>query len=138
MNLMFSSTKILAVVAVAVVAWGLASSADAQIVRHSVAGDLFYNEYVPPCPCGGVGAQLYPCPRPAPPVVGYTYITYQPLMPQEFLYKHHRVYKTAHEDAPPTRTTVRWSPSFVLARDTFHRTLSPVVTETTLKAHIRR
>ena len=57
---------------------------------------------------GSVGAQLYPCPRPTPPLVGHTYVTYQPLMPHEFLYTHHRVYKTKHEDAPPTRTSVHW------------------------------
>jgi hypothetical protein len=40
--------------------------------------------------------------------VGHTYVTYQPLMPHEFLYKHHRVYKTKHADAPRTRTSVWW------------------------------
>ena len=58
--------------------------------------DLFYNYYVPPvvCPCtgGAAGAELYPCPRPTPPLVGQTYITYQPLDPHEFLYRHHRSY----------------------------------------------
>ena len=54
--------------------------------------DLFYNYYVAPSPYGGVGAQLYLAPRPTPPWVGHTYITYQPLMPHEWLYKHHRIY----------------------------------------------
>jgi hypothetical protein len=53
--------------------------------------DLFYNYYVPPT-CGGVGAELYVSPKPVPPHVGHTYITYQPLMPHEFLYHHHRTY----------------------------------------------
>jgi hypothetical protein len=57
--------------------------------------DLFYNYYVPGVPCNGYGAegaQMYPCPRPTPPLVGHTFFTYQPLMPHEFLYKHHRCY----------------------------------------------
>jgi hypothetical protein len=51
---------------------------------------------------------MYPCPRPTPPLVGHTYVTYQPLMPQEFLYKHCRVYRTQHDDAPRTTTHVHW------------------------------
>jgi hypothetical protein len=35
---------------------------------------------------------LYVSPRPVPPWVGHTYITYQPLMPHEFMYSHHRTY----------------------------------------------
>ena len=54
--------------------------------------DLFYNYYVGPSVYGGQPAQLYVSPRPTPPFVGHTYITYQPLMPHEFLYKHCRCY----------------------------------------------
>jgi len=92
-------------------AWSVAMSASSPATAaepRQGAGDLFYNYYVPPGPNGGVGAQLYLCPRPTPPLVGHTYITYQPLMPHEFLYRHHRVYKTKHEDAPKTRTSVHW------------------------------
>jgi hypothetical protein len=53
--------------------------------------DLFYNYYAWPS-CTGLGAQLYISPRPVPPHVGHTYITYQPLMPHEFMYHHHRTY----------------------------------------------
>jgi hypothetical protein len=53
--------------------------------------DLFYNYYAWPS-CSGVGAALYVSPLPVPPNVGHTYITYQPLMPHEFLYTHHRTY----------------------------------------------
>ena len=53
--------------------------------------DLFYNYYAWPS-CTGLGAELYVSPRPVPPVVGSTYITYQPLMPHEFMYSHHRTY----------------------------------------------
>ena len=41
---------------------------------------------------GAMGAEMYLSPRPTPPLVGHTYITYQPLMPHEFLYRHHRSY----------------------------------------------
>lgn len=53
--------------------------------------DLFYNYWLP-AGCGSIGAQLYLSPHPVPPLVGHTAITYQPLMPHEFLYPHHRTY----------------------------------------------
>jgi hypothetical protein len=53
--------------------------------------DLFYNYYAWPS-CTGLGAELYISPRPVPPLVGHTYITYQPLYPHEFMYTHHRSY----------------------------------------------
>ena len=53
--------------------------------------DLFYNDYAWP-QCSGVGAALYVSPRPVPPHVGHTFITYQPLYPHEFMYGHHRTY----------------------------------------------
>jgi hypothetical protein len=99
------------VLVVLVVAWGLigvGTAARADLVRHSEPGDLSYNYYVPPVGPGSVGAELYLCPRPTPPRVGHTYITYQPLMPHEFLYKHYRHYTTVHPDAPKTRTSVHW------------------------------
>ena len=70
--------------------------------------DLFYNFYIPPT-CGGVGAELYPSPFPVPAHVGHTYYTYQPFMPHEFLYKHHRTYhRYYNEGRGLTRTSVRW------------------------------
>jgi hypothetical protein len=107
------SGKILALAGLSalVAAWCLCpgvSQAQAEVIRHSTSGDLFYNYYVPPVGEGSVGAQLYLCPRPTPPLVGHTYFTYQPLMPHEYLYGHCRVYKTVHTDAPPTRTSVHW------------------------------
>lgn len=70
--------------------------------------DLFYNFYVPPT-CGGVGAQLYPAPLPVPYHVGHVYHTYQPLMPHEFLYKHHRSYHRYYDEGRGlTRTSVTW------------------------------
>src|SRR5215469_9938667 len=50
--------------------------------------DLFYNYYV----AGTPPAQLYLSPRPTPPLVGHTYITYQALYPHEFMYHHSRSY----------------------------------------------
>ena len=88
--------------------FGMVSPAQAEFFRHSTPNDLFYNQYVQPVDDESVGATLYPCPRPVPPFVGYTFITYQPLAPHEFLYKHARHYTTFHDDAPRTRTNVRW------------------------------
>ncbi|MEN6495533.1 MAG: hypothetical protein ABFD16_14730 [Thermoguttaceae bacterium] len=79
----------------------------AQAVGPTPAPALFQNYYVPPY-AGGVGAELYPCPRPVPMNVGRTYITYQGLMPHEFLYKHARTYRTEHPDGNATRTRIRW------------------------------
>jgi len=67
-----------------------------------------FNYYVHPGAAGLVGAQLYVAPRPTPPLVGHTYITYPPLMPHEFLYQHHRVYHTYNPGSGETRTRVRW------------------------------
>ena len=84
-----------------------ALEAQAQGFRQRTAGDLFYNYYVAPGP-SGIGVELYPAPRPAPPWVGHTFITYEPLMPHEFLYRHHRVYIRVHPDGRKTRTLVWW------------------------------
>ena len=59
--------------------------------RNYADQDLFYNYYVGNN-CGGMGAELYLSPRPVPAFVGQTYITYQPLMPHEFMYTHGRTY----------------------------------------------
>ena len=71
--------------------------------------DLFHNYYVGPGVYGnGVPAQMYLSPRPTPPWVGHTYITYQPLMPHELMYKHQRTYIRTHPDGSATRTKVKW------------------------------
>jgi hypothetical protein len=82
--------------------------ANAEVFRQGTPGDLFYNYYAPPVGEGSVGAAMYLSPRPTPPLVGHTYITYPPLMPHEFLYQHHRHYTTKHDDASRTRTSVHW------------------------------
>jgi hypothetical protein len=93
--------------------WGTTASAQTTAVVQSIPSDRSYSEYVPPVGPGGVGATLYPCPRPTPPLVGHTYITYQPLAPHEFLYPHARHYRTWHEDGRPTRTSVHWGHSWL-------------------------
>lgn len=68
--------------------------------------DLFYNYYVGP---PGVPAAMFVCPRPTPTFVGHTYITYQPLLPNEFLYRHTKVYRRyAGGVRPVNATMVRW------------------------------
>lgn len=69
--------------------------------------DLFANYYAYPH-AGGIPAQMYISPRPTPPLVGHTYITYQPLAPHEFLYRHHRNYYTYHPYGGHTVTRVCW------------------------------
>ena len=70
--------------------------------------DLFYNFYAPPN-CGGMAGAMYPAPLPVPEHVGHVYYTYQPLMPHEFLYRHHRSYHRYYNDGRGlTRTSVRW------------------------------
>jgi hypothetical protein len=61
------------------------------LYRYYGCPDLFYNYYAWPS-CSGIGAELYVSPLPVPPHVGHTFITYQPLMPHEFMYTHHRTY----------------------------------------------
>ncbi|MBN2475623.1 MAG: hypothetical protein JXB62_13505 [Pirellulales bacterium] len=100
----------IAVIAV-VTAWGFAPDGAplAQAAgRHRTAPDLFYNYYVPSDSYGGVATQLYLSPRPTPPLVGHTYVTYQPLMPHEFLYRHHRVYSRYNPGSGWTQTMVIW------------------------------
>lgn len=75
---------------------------------------LFYNYYAQDS-CGGAPAALYLSPRPTPPLVGHTYITYEPLMPHEFLYRPHDKHYFRNDGGilPDNWTTVRyWSPIF--------------------------
>ncbi len=69
--------------------------------------DLLYNYYAQPG-YAGLGATLYPSPRPTPPLVGHTQVTYQPLMPHESLYPHYRTYRRQNPDGGWTRTRVIW------------------------------
>ena len=85
-------------------------------------GDLFYN-YYSKASCGAQAAQLYVSPLPVPPLVGHTYITYQPLMPHEFLYKHHRTYHSFYNGGRGlNRTAISWhgTPLRTFASDLAH------------------
>jgi hypothetical protein len=77
-------------------------------VSYQQQKDLFYNYYAQPGPYNGAAAGIYPAPRPVPPHVGWTWVTYQPFMPHEFLYKHNRSYYTHVPGAGWTRTNVRY------------------------------
>ena len=71
--------------------------------------DLFYNYYVPGT-CGGVPAAAYISPMPVPALVGHTYYTYQPFLPNEMLYQHHRTYYRYYDEGGGlTRTSISWS-----------------------------
>ena len=72
---------------------------------------VFYNYYAQP----GAMATLYPSPLPTPPLVGRTYITYQPLLAQEFLYDHARAYVSHQPGAGLNSTHVHWNTRHVPA-----------------------
>ena len=76
-------------------------------ISYQRSNDLFYNHYVGPGP-SGVPAAMYTAPLPVPANVGHTYVTYQPFMPHEFMYKHHRSTYNYHPGAGWTRTKVRY------------------------------
>jgi hypothetical protein len=103
-------SRIVVVLAVLAVAWQLSLDVNQALAgdRGRTAPDLFSNYYVAPGPYGGVGARLYVAPLPTPPLVGHTYVTYQPLMPHEFLYQHRRTYFRRHPQGGWTRTVVCW------------------------------
>lgn len=97
---------------VAVTAIAAPDVSQPNLSAQARAADLFYNYYVPSGGAGGAAAAMYPCPRPTPPLVGHTYVTYQPLMPHEFLHQHHRNYWRFHPDGRCTRTVVTWQNTF--------------------------
>ena len=76
-------------------------------ISYQSKNDLFYNFYEGPNP-SGVAANMYISPVPVPPYVGHTYITYQPLMPHEYLYKHTRTHYSHQPGAGWTRAKVRY------------------------------
>ena len=78
------------------------------VYRWYTQPDLFYNYYAWPS-CSGLGAELYISPRPVPPHVGHTYITYQPFYPHEYMYAHHRTYHRYYNGGQGlTRTHVHY------------------------------
>jgi len=80
--------------------------------------DLFYNNYTQGN-CNATNAQMYVSPVPTPPHVGHTFLTYQPLYPEEMLYWHKNRYHNYYDGGrgmnhtkvtyfgPPVRTA--WS-----------------------------
>jgi hypothetical protein len=96
-------------------ALALLGSAAAQAQEYCGNGypaDVARNQYVPGIPCGdagAIGASLYTSPRPVPPMVGHTFITYEGLMPDQLLYQHHRTYYRPHGPyGGVTRTDINW------------------------------
>jgi hypothetical protein len=87
----------------------------AQLYQYP-ALDLFSNYYVGPgsgCYGGmhgaGYGAALYMAPHPVPPHVGHTFYTYEPFMPHEMLYRHHKTYHYYYNGGRGmTRASVHW------------------------------
>ena len=77
-------------------------------VRYRTPPNLFYNYYVPAVGCQDVGARLYVCPRPPPPLVGHPDVTDAPLLPPAVLGQPCRGYKRKHPDGKCTRTMVWW------------------------------
>lgn len=77
-----------------------------QCADNSGQPDLFYNYYVGGGMAGGYPAAMYLSPRPTPPLVGHTYLTYQPFSPHEFMYRHRRFYTNVHRPGGVTRTKI--------------------------------
>ncbi|MGA2619655.1 MAG: hypothetical protein ABSF26_18750 [Thermoguttaceae bacterium] len=84
------------------------------------------NAYVPAQYPDGTALTLYPSPRPAPPLVGYTYVPYEPLAPHEFLYTHHRTYDRCNPGNGVTHTSVLWWHQPNLCPFPGHRWLPPI------------
>ena len=105
---MLSRLPLWIALAAVVVACSLDSAPARAENRRRTSPDLFYNYYVPPVGYNSVGAAIYPCPRPTPPVVGHAYVTYQPLMPHEFLSPHDRHYRRRNPEGGFTWTSVSY------------------------------
>jgi hypothetical protein len=117
-----------AAIAVLLAATWFVMAADARAQGYGVPGwaSPEPNYYAMPTGAEGLTAALYPSPRPTPPLIGQTYITYQPLAPQEFLYLHHAFYKTYNGSHQVTRTTVTYGhcatfhPSLLVSEPMLH------------------
>jgi hypothetical protein len=77
-------------------------------ISYQYQKDLFYNYYAQPGPFYYTPAQIYVSPQPVPPNVGHTWVTYQPFMPHEYMWRHQRAYYTYNPGAGWTRTNVRY------------------------------
>lgn len=90
-----------------------------RIISYQDKRDLFANYYVGPWP-SGTAAQMYVSPLPVPEHVGHTYVTYQPLMPHEFLYKHTRSHYAHTPGAGWYRSKTRWRTCGLRVQDVWH------------------
>lgn len=95
-----------------------------RVISYQDKRDLFANYYVGPQP-SGTAASMYPSPLPVPAHVGHTYVTYQPLMPHEFLYKHTRSHYAYTPGAGWYRSKVRWRTCGLNLQD-FGHALNPM------------
>jgi hypothetical protein len=94
-----------------------------RVITYQDKRDLFANYYVGPQP-SGTAAQMYVSPLPVPANVGHTYVTYQPLMPHEYMYKHTRSHYAYTPGAGWYRSKVRWRTCGLYLQD-FGHALNP-------------
>jgi hypothetical protein len=94
-----------------------------RVITYQDKRDLFANYYVGPQP-SGTAAQMYVSPLPVPAHVGHTYVTYQPLMPHEMMYKHMRSHYAYTPGAGWYRSKVRWK-TYGLNLQDFGHALNP-------------
>jgi hypothetical protein len=87
---------------------GYPEAAPQRFIPRAPMPTLNYNYWYPGQASGYMPARMYLAPRPVPPRVGYTYITYQGLNPHEFLWRHSRGYVRYHEDGSFTTTRITW------------------------------
>lgn len=90
-----------------------------RTISYQSKNDLFYNFYEGPNP-SGTAAQMYVSPLPVPANVGHTYITYQPLMPHEFMYHHTRSHYAHTPGAGWSRAKIRYGTRGLRMQDIFH------------------
>ena len=100
----FATTALMALAAAA----GLATAAEVQAQVYDPYGPRILNYNLYANAESDIVARAYPSPRPTPEYVGHTYITYEPLAPHEFLYRHRRTYVRPHSDGRSTVTRVWW------------------------------
>ncbi|MBI84973.1 MAG: hypothetical protein CMJ81_17405 [Planctomycetaceae bacterium] len=93
----------------------------------STGPDLFYNFYNGPTGGATYSAAMYPSPNLTPPVTGYSYYTYQPVMPHEYMYRHKRKYHHYYNgNRGLNKTTVSYSPNRLQSLRAFvHWVLEP-------------
>lgn len=90
-----------------------------RCISYQNKNDLFYNYYEGPNP-SGTAAQMYVSPLPVPAHVGHTYVTYQPLMPHEFMYKHCRSHYAHTPGAGWSRAKIRYHTYGLRLQDICH------------------